>query len=192
MLLLFGYLSGGFSIIAYLPYLRDIFKLKTKPERASWFIWSVLGSIAFFSQLAKGASNSLWLTGVQTFGVAFIFLISIKYGVGGFMRRDIIALICAGVGLVLWNITKNSATALYVVILIDAAGAILTVMKSYEDPASETMITWILSGTAGIWAAFAVGSFNIVLLSYPTYIAMANFAVAIAIVVGFQKKRLVV
>ena len=58
--LLSGVLSGG----SYIPYLRDIFRHTTKPERASWLIWAVLGSIAFFSQLAEGATWSLWLTGL--------------------------------------------------------------------------------------------------------------------------------
>lgn len=66
MLQIFGYMSGIISIICILPYLRDIFRHTTKPERASWFIWTVLGSIAFFSQYAKGATDSLWMTAAQT------------------------------------------------------------------------------------------------------------------------------
>ena len=72
MLQIFGYFSALLSIIMIAPYIRDIFRLETKPERGSWFIWTVLGFIAFFSQLAKGATDSLWLTAGQTAAV-FIF-----------------------------------------------------------------------------------------------------------------------
>ena len=115
----FGYLSAIFITLSFLPYLIYIFKGETKPERASWFIWSVLGSIAFFSQLAKGASSSLWLPGIQTIGDISIFIFAIKYGMGGFSRRDKWALGVAGISLILWYITKEAMIALFFAILID-------------------------------------------------------------------------
>lgn len=184
MLQFLGLASGVLVGFSYLPYLKDIFLHTTKPERASWLIWSVLGSIAFFSQLAEGASWSLWLTALDTLGVFLIFILSIKYGVGGLKRRDIIALIVAGIGLVLWYITRHAAIALYITILIDVAGASLTVIKAYEDPGSETLTTWLVIAAAGILGMLSVGTFNFVLLSYPFYIFLANFSVAIAILLG--------
>jgi len=189
MLQLLGLLSGFISVICYLPYIRDIVAKKTKPEKASWLIWSVLGSIAFFSQLAKGATDSLWMPGVQTFGVAVIFLLSLKYGVGGLTKRDLVALLLAFFGLILWYFTAEAAFALYLVILIDAAGASLTVIKSYESPGSETMSTWFLSGLSGFIAILAVGSWDIILLSYPVYIWLINWLVVLAMVLGFRKQK---
>ncbi len=84
VLLVFGILAGLLSVISYIPYVLDTLKGSTKPERATWFIWSVLTTILLFAQLAKGATNSIWLTVVQTFGPILIFLLSIKYGEGGF------------------------------------------------------------------------------------------------------------
>lgn len=188
MLQLLGIVSGLLSALCYLPYIRDILRKTTKPERASWFIWSVLGSIAFFTQLAKGASDSLWLPAVQELGVTIIFLFSIKYGVGGLTKRDLVALLVAAVGLVLWYFTKEAAIALYIVIVVDGAGAILTVIKAYEDPESETMSTWLLAGISGFFAMAAVGAWDIVLLSYPFYIFVINIAVIAAMILGSRKK----
>jgi hypothetical protein len=182
-----GSISGIVIIIGLLPYIRDILRKTTKPERASWLIWTVLGSIAFFSQLVKGATNSLWMTGIDTLAVAIIFLLSIRYGEGGLMKRDIAALFVALFGLVLWYFTKEAAVALFLVIIIDMSGSILTVIKSYEDPGSETMIAWILAGLAGLLSAISVGSLNWILLSYPLYICLANWAVVVAMVLGKNK-----
>ena len=183
-LYIFGLVAGLLSIVSYIPYIRDILKLQTHPERASWLIWSVLGGIAFFSQLAKGATDSLWMTGVQTFGVILIFGFSLKYGVGGLAKRDLLALLAAGIGLLLWYITNEPAIALLIFILIDALGAALTCIKTYEKPESETLVTWTLSGTAGIFGALAVGSLNPILLVYPIYIILANYAVIVAVYLG--------
>jgi hypothetical protein len=184
MLELLGIVSGILGFICVFPYIRDILRKKTKPERASWFIWSVLGSIAFFSQLAKGATNSLWMTGIDTLGVLVTFILALKYGSGGLNSRDIKALIVALFGLVIWFFTKEAAYALFIVIIVDSAGAVLTILKAYEDPETETMSTWILSGLAGLVAAFAVGSFNWILLSYPLYIWIANWSVVGAVLLG--------
>ncbi|OGC56832.1 hypothetical protein A3H26_01185 [candidate division WWE3 bacterium RIFCSPLOWO2_12_FULL_36_10] len=184
MLQIYGYISALLSIICILPYIRDVFRLKTKPERGSWFIWTMLGFIAFFSQLAKGATNSLWLTVGQTTSVLIIFLLSLKYGYGGLGKRDLRALIGAGIGLVLWYLTREASFALIFVIIVDSIGTLLTLLKAYKDPESETLSTWIISGTSGIFGMLAVGSLNLILLAYPFYIVLANYVIVGAILLG--------
>ena len=95
MLAVFGYISALLITIEFIPYIRDILRNKTKPQRTTWLIFSVLGVIAFFSQMAKVATDSLWFSGVITVGVTLIYLFSLKYGVGGFAKKDIISLTVA-------------------------------------------------------------------------------------------------
>ncbi|MCX6723359.1 MAG: hypothetical protein NT094_04855 [Candidatus Staskawiczbacteria bacterium] len=184
-----GYLSGIAILLSFIPYARDIFLKKTKPEKMSWFIWAVLGSILFFSQLAEGAHYSLIMTGVQALGDLFIFVLAIKLGIGGFLKRDIFALICAAISLFLWYITKNAAIALFIVIFIDATGAILTIIKSYEHPETETVSSWALTSIAGFMACIAVGKFDLVLLAFPFYTGIITFAIVVSIKLGFIKRN---
>jgi len=184
---LFGYLSGIIVFLGTLPYLRDIFRKTTKPQRSTWFIYSVLGSISFFSQAARGATFSLWLTGVDTLSVMIIFLLSLRFGVGGFSKKDYRTLLAAAVGLIAWYLTQEAAIALYLVIGIDALGTYLTVEKAYQDPGSETSSAWLLIAIGGLFSMFSVGKFDIVLLSYPFYIFLANASVVLAIVLGKRK-----
>lgn len=187
MLQLFGYISAILSIVMVVPYIKDIFALKTKPERASWFIWMVLGVIAFFSQFAKGATESLWLTGGQTAAVLIVFVLALRYGVGGLNKRDIKALIAAGMGLMLWYFTKEAVYALLIVILVDGIGTFLTVVKAYKYPESETLSTFAISLIAAIFGSFAVGSLNVVLLAYPLYLVLANALIVGSILLGKKK-----
>src|SRR5581483_4506370 len=120
MLQFFGLLSGILPVLAVIPYDRDIFRHKTRPHRGSFFIWVVLGSIAFFTQLAKGATWSLFLPGADTLATFSIFILSIRYGVGGLNARDIAGLILAALGLLLWYFTKQPIMALLIVIGVDA------------------------------------------------------------------------
>lgn len=187
--MVFGLLAGIFSAISYVPYIGYILKGTVKPERASWLIWSVLTAMGFFTQLAVGATNSLWLPGIQALGVIIVLLLSIKYGFGGVGKRDGLTLIAAAVVLLIWFFTKDPIIAVYLTIVIDFLGAGLTILKSYEHPESETLSTWALSGTGGFFGLLAVGNLNPQLFSYPLYIFLINYAVVAAIIIGRRKHR---
>lgn len=187
-----GYLSGVAILLSFWPYLRDIFRHKTKPQRTSWLIWSILGSISFFSQFAKGASYSLVMTGAQAIGDLFIFVMAIKFGLGGLAKRDIISLIGVSVSLLLWYLTSEASVALFLVIFIDALGAALTVLKSYQSPGTETVSSWALTFIGGLLACIAVGRLDVILLAFPFYICLASLAILAAIGLGFRIKRKVV
>ncbi|MFA6017867.1 MAG: hypothetical protein WCT28_02725 [Patescibacteria group bacterium] len=189
MTALFGYISFILSILKTIPYARDIFLKKTKPERASWLIWTLLVWIAFFSQLAKGATDSLWLTAGVGITALLIFSLSLKFGVGGFTRRDVTALGIAGLGLVFWYITNEPIYALAIAIAIDAIGTLLTAIKSYEHPFEETLIAWITAIAIGIFGVLAVGSFEPFLLAYPVYITVANVTIVTCLIIGRHRQR---
>jgi len=187
---IFGYLSGVAILASYIPYIRDIFLNKTKPERMSWLIWAILGGISFFSQFAKGASWSLILSGGESLGELIVFFLAIKYGLGGFMKRDFFALAGAILGLILWYLTNEPAVALFIVIAIDMMGSVLTVIKSYENPGTETVSGWVLTLLAGVFGCLAVGSFNFVLLAFPLYVCLGSSAVLLAMRLGVRNKEI--
>jgi hypothetical protein len=190
ILSIFGLLSGILSALCYVPYIRGIIKHKVKPERASWLIWSVLTAIGFFSNLAIGATHSLWLPGVQGVGVIIVLVLSIKHGYGGLLKRDILTLIASAFTLVIWYFTKQPVVAVYLTTLIDAMGGYLTVIKSYEEPDTETPVTWAMSAIAGFFALLSVGRLDASLLAYPLYIFLINGAVVIAILLGRRARQL--
>ncbi|MDP1619802.1 MAG: hypothetical protein U0944_02430 [Candidatus Moranbacteria bacterium] len=183
-----GYLSGIAIASSFVPYIRDVFSGKTKPERISWLIWAILGLIAFSSQAASGASYSLVMTGVQFFGDMAVFILAIRYGFGGFLRRDFWALMGASASLFLWYLTDEPAFALFLVIFIDAIGVVLTIIKTYENPETETISTWVFTSAAGFLGCLAVGSLDFILLAFPLYICLAGLAILAAIRLGFRSQ----
>lgn len=176
-----GIVSGVLAIVQFGPYVRDILRGTTKPERASWLIWTLLGMVIFATQLFKGGHASLWMPAMQVVGNTVVFGLSIKFGVGGLNRRDVFALIAAAFGLALWFTTSHAEVALVVAIAVDAIGAALTMLKTWRDPDSETLLTWLLSWASGITAAVAVGKWNYALVAYPIYVAVANTGVIVTI-----------
>ncbi len=185
-----GISSGILIALSCIPYIRDILLLKTKPQRATWFIWAVLLSIAFFAQLSKGGTWSLITTGADWLGVVIIFLLSIKHGVGGTSKLDRAALVSAGLGLILWYLTNEPLVALVITILIDLIAGMLTIIKTYKEPETETFIAYMICGTGGLLGTLAVSEFNFSLLLFPLWICLLNYAIGITIILGRKKLRL--
>ena len=182
MLEIFGYISGALMILSVIPYIRSILKGNTKPQRMTWLIWSILILIAFFSQLAKGASWSLLLTAGDGVAILITFILSIKFGVGGFRKIDLFSLAGAGVSLLLWYLTNEPAVALFLIILIDIIGVNLTFIKTWKNPETENWAGWAMCGVGGLFGILSVGSFNFILLAYPVYICLINSIMAIIVI----------
>lgn len=191
MVELFAVLSGLILLAGAPPYLIDILKGRTKPERATWLIWSLLGLLAFGSLVKLGAHWSLVFAGLDALGSLAVFGLSLRYGVGGWTRLDRLAILIALGGLSLALVTKQPLIALYGVVLADISGAILTIRKTYLAPESETAITWFLIGSSALLGALSVGKWQYNLVLYPLYLAISNYAVLLAIYSGrYFKKRL--
>ena len=187
MRMILSLISGIAALTAYIPYIISIVRGQTRPERMSWFIWTVLGIIAFVSQLAEGARSSLWLVGVLTLGGLTIFLLSIRYGMGGILRRDLIALIFTIAGLGVWYLFGNPIIGLATVIAVGSASAFLTGLKAYQHPGTEAKITWLLASTAALLTIISLDYFTLSIVVYPTYIFLTNFGILLAAVLGQRK-----
>jgi hypothetical protein len=185
----FGLASGVLPIIGAVPYIRDILRRKTKPHRSSFLIWAVLNSIAVSALFAKGATWSLVMPTVGVLEVLTTFILSLRYGVGGFSKKDYAALSLAGLGLILWHFTKQPLIALGIVIAVDAIGMALTITKTYQHPHTETFSTWFLSFIAAICAMLAVSRWEPSLLVYPLCIALGNGMVCITILLRRSKLK---
>ena len=169
-------------IISIIPYFKSILKGNTKPHRMTYFIWTILILIAFFTQVAKGGTWSLLLTAGDGIAVLATFILSIKFGVGGLERRDIISILGVMISLMLWYLTKEPAVALFLIILIDLIGLNLTIVKTWKNPETENWVAWAMCATGGFFGVLAVGSYNLILLSYPVYICLANLSLTIVII----------
>ena len=175
----FGLLGGAVKLSFVIPYFYQVFKKGIRPNRASWFIWSVVAVIAFFGQLAKGASYSLFMSVGEALACFSIFLLSVFKGEGGYNRFDLTALTFALAGLVLWGIFKQPILSLWAVVFADFMGLLPTYRKSFKDPARESRIVYFMSGTGSLLTCFSVGAWNFSLLLYPFWLTVGNYAVIV-------------
>jgi hypothetical protein len=173
-LAILGVSSAILNGIGFVPYVRAILRGKTKPERASWWIWTVIVLVALAAQAAAGATWSLFLAGGLFVGDVVVALLSLRYGYGRFKGRDFLSLAVAVFGVWLWKVTNNPLAALVVIIAVDFLGNWLTLIKSWRAPYSENLITWMTISVAAAAGVLSVGSFNSTRIVFPAYVLIAN------------------
>jgi hypothetical protein len=165
-----------------IPYIRDTIRRTTTPHRASWFAFSLMSSLAAVVQLRGGLAAGALLSLGGAVGFTSVFLLSLRFGVGGTTtpsRLQIIGTIVAGVA---WVITDNAVLGVLLVCGIEAIAIIPTVRKAYHLPTSETLSTWIVDGGSGMLAA--VSAVSNAELIYPVSHVIVNAAVIGAIAAG--------
>ncbi|MES3006084.1 MAG: hypothetical protein V4664_04010 [Patescibacteria group bacterium] len=139
-----GILSGVFLIAGYIPYIYEVFRKTTIPNRASWFIWSLSTAIILFGVSNTGTHEAIWVPVADTAGCFIIFILSIFYGVGGWSKTDKISLSITLSSLVILALTGNALIALLMNLLIYISGYVSTIKKALIDPKSESVFAWSL------------------------------------------------
>ncbi len=172
--LISGVIASVIGFIAYLPYLRDIFRGQTKPHAFSWLSWGVLEIIAFFAQLSKGGGAGTWATGVSSVITLFIAFLAFRNKDRNILPFDWIALGGAALGIILWQTTENQLTAVISVSIADALAFLPTFRKAFHRPQEETLIEFGMSAVKWMLAIAALQTYNLTTWLYPASLVFTN------------------
>ena len=164
-----GKTAGIVSLAAFIPYILAILRGETKPNRASWWIWSVVGCMLAASYYSSGASHTMWVPVSYLIGPVVTALLSLKFGEGGWTGFARWCLGGSAASLLFWIATNEPMTALLVNLFIDFLGALPTIKKAYRDPKGEDRLAWTLFVTGSVLNLLAVDRLEFAILIYPLY-----------------------
>lgn len=167
---LIGLLAGVVCLLGFVPYIYDTIRGRTRPDKATWIIWTVLGVIIAASYYSSGARDSFWVTAAYPAGMLIVVALSFKYGKEGWSALDKACLLGAGAGLALWAATRDPALALYLTTSVDAIGGIPTIKKAYDEPQSESAWGWGLFLIANTLNLLAISEWTLAMAFYPVYV----------------------
>jgi len=136
-------------------------------------------TLTTLSLLAAHDHVALWLSVISTLQAIAIFSLSIKYGMGGWAKSDIVCMGLAVIGIVVWQVTKNPVYGLYFGILADFMGMLPTILKTYRYPETEMWQFFGIDALAGTFNFLALSSFAPATFSYPLYLVFINGVIAI-------------
>lgn len=174
-----GVSAAIIGILGYIPYIISILKGDTRPNKASWFIWTVVGGLLAVSYLAEGNQTAIWLPLAYFICPLVIALLSFRYGYSAWTRIDTLCILAAALSLIPWMLSHNATLTLLINLLIDSAGAIPTIVKTYREPKTEDCTAWVLFLIANTLNLFAISTWNIADI-YPIYLfVLASTMVAL-------------
>ncbi len=184
---LIGQIAGFIALVSFVPYFLSILRGETKPQRVTFAIWSFVNIVTLLSYFAAGARETIWILFVYAIFQIVVFILSLKYGMGGFNKLDIACLGGATLGILLWAITKNPLTALYITIFVEFLGWIPTAKKVYLIPTTENTLSWSIASIAALLNLFALTSLRPQISLYPIYLFLGDFIIAFLLL--FPKLR---
>lgn len=167
-------LSGLLSIVAIVPYLRDILGRATKPRILTWAVWTFLTATVAVESFSEGAVASGWLAVFESIATGLVVVAGFYYGDRRFTRLDLASFVGVLVGIAVWLISGNAAWGIYISLAIDFMGGIPTIVHCWKKPGEETLSTFVISALGAGCALLAVGSIDVVALIFPLYLTAMN------------------
>lgn len=171
---IFGLLGSIFTVFCFIPYIITTLQGKTKPNRATWWVWATNGTVLCLGNLAAGADYTMLPLVCAVVSQLIISILSIKHGEGGWNRFDRRCLIASGVNFILWRILKYDLIAIILPLLIDMIAALPTLRKSYFKPETEDLLTYILYTIGGFFTVLAIQQWSFAIAITPIYVLLIN------------------
>lgn len=184
--ILLSNLAIAITLVAFVPYILQIFKGKVRPHVISWLIWGVSTLVIFLAQMLDGAGVGAWPIGVSAALTLTVALLA-------FWRRtdivvdgkDTLTLVVSLLALPVWYLTAEPLYAVMILTLVDLSGFLPTLRKINRDPYSESVIFFALFSVRNLLVLMALEHYSAVTMLFPAVIGLACLGIILNI--GFRR-----
>jgi type IV secretory pathway VirB2 component (pilin) len=174
-------ISTVLALISPVVYCIAILKGEAKPHRTTRFVFLIISTLTTASLVVQGNTTAVWLAGASFLQSIVIFILSIKRGMGGWAKSDIVCLLAALFGIGMWKVTQSPVLALYFAIGADFIGMLPALIKTYHFPKTEVWTFYLLDVFAACFSLLALKQWTVGEYSYPAYIVFINLAMVVLI-----------
>lgn len=171
---------------SFLPYARDIIKGKVKPSRSARLMITLVLIISLLQQHSLGSGWLIAMTLGDTIGAIAILFLSLKRGVGGLKRLDLICYLLLLLDVIVWITTRNTLLALHLSIFADFIAMTPVFVKTWHQPWTETPLFFALGFIAPVLNIIGAGKYSYAVLLLPVYVGLTN-VLEVGLIVYRQK-----
>jgi len=172
--MIFSVISALLAFVCYIPCGRDILRGRVQTARSSRIMLTLLLVVVLVQQVSLGSGLALAVTVGELIGSLAIMSLSLRHGVGGWQRHEVVCYGLLGVSLVAWLLTSNAFLALHLSIAADLVAFAPTLVKTWRLPASETPIFYGFGALAALLSVFAVPHISYVVVVFAAYLTVVN------------------
>lgn len=186
----FAIVGAVIFALGSIPYLIDTIKGKIKPNKVTWFLWSIVPFIAFAAQIKQGVELQSLLTFTVGFVAAVIFIASFV-NKKAYWQITHFDLICGGfaiAGLILWQVTKVDNIAIAFSIMADGFAALPTIIKSYKKPETENYSIYLINDISAVITLLTINAWTFAQFGFSLYVALYTSILVILIKFKIRKR----
>lgn len=169
-----GEIAGIIALAACPIYVHDILRGTARPNRATWWIITLVGCVIAASYWESGGRATIWIALAYIFSPFVIAVLSIKYGDGQWQTLDRLCCLGAVISVGMWWITSSALAALSISIVVDLLGLLPTFVKAYSKPLTESKVAWGIAALASFINILAIERWNFAIAAYPLYLLATN------------------
>ncbi|MGP8214867.1 MAG: hypothetical protein ACLQQ4_04825 [Bacteroidia bacterium] len=181
-----GIIASVIGTGSFVPYIKDIYKKKTRPHIYSWLIWTILQVTGVIAMYANGAGIGILALATGAILCGYTCVLCIKYGTKNITSFDTICLIGALGSIAVYIFMKNPLLSIILISAIDFVGFLPTLRKSYIEPYSETITMYAFFSLSGVFTMLALSSYSVITALYPITLIIINI---IATVVLYIRRK---
>ncbi len=185
----FVILGAVINILGSASYLRDTLRGKAKPNRVSFFMWTLAPMLAFAAEIQKGVGTIAVMTFAAGFAPLMILVASFadKKSYWKLTSFDLICGVLSLLGLTLWAFTREGNVAIFFGIVADFLAAIPTIRKSYHYPETENWVGYFTGAISGAIALLTIDHWTLASYGFPLYIVLV--CIVLTSLIKFPKLR---
>jgi hypothetical protein len=163
------------------PYLIDVLKGNVRPVRSTRIMFLLLLLLALMQQRSMGVGVVMVITISELAATILLFAISMRKGVGGLSRLDVVCYLLLAASIVVWYGTKSAYIGLIFTILADFVAFFPVIHRTIFDPKSETQLFYWGGVIGPLLAIVADPNKTTKNILFTAYLAMVNFLVVLLI-----------
>lgn len=186
----FAVIAAILAIVGNIPYIVDIFKGRVQPHAYTWFVWTLVTTIVFLGQVARGAGIGALPTAAAGMFTLVIFVLSLKNGFKHVTKIDTLFLVLALAGIVPWVITNDPTISVVIAVAIDLTAFVPTLRKTWLKPSTESPLLYGSNVLRHILALLSMQTYNIATTLHSIAMLATNTAMTVMLVSSKSEKEI--
>ncbi len=174
-------LSIIFACISPMIGIYSIIKGNFRPQRMTRLLYFLISLLFVGTLFAQGDKNGIIIASAQLIGGFIILLLSIKKGIGGYARSDLVVFVLAIISLITWKTTNNPGLGLAMSIATDIIAFYPTLIKTWHRPETEEWKFYMSDVGASFFSILSITLYSPQNLAFPVYIFLLNLGGVILI-----------
>ncbi len=176
-------ISIPLGLVGSILYIRDMYRGTAKPNRVSFFLWSLAPMIGVAIAYGEGTRWSLIPVFMAGFGPLLVLSFSfiVKQGYWKLKALDYVCGLFSLVALVIWLLLDAPILAFVFAVVSDVFASIPTFIKAWKHPESESVFVYLLPGIGQLINLLAITTWKITEYGFSVYLLLADTILVLSI-----------